>query len=544
MEILRVENISFAYPGEEKAALSDVTFSVRAGEFVVLCGETGCGKTTLLRLFKRELAPRGSLRGDIWCFGQPQSALSARDSAAKLGFVWQDPEAQIVTDRVFGELAFGAENLGLPPAVIRRRIAETAAWLGIQNWLRQETHTLSGGQKQLLNLAAVLVMRPDVLLLDEPTAQLDPVAASEFLQMLYRLNRELGLTILLSEHRLEEAFPLADRVLLLRGGRLAANGAPRCVAEALCREPENAMCDALPGAARLFKRLGGEGECPLTVREGKRFLQRFRFDRLPAPEAPKPPQKPLVKLRDVWFRYAKKEPDVLRGLCFDLYRGEICCVLGGNGAGKTTLLQLLAGAKKPWRGRILSDKARKAALLPQEVRLLFTEETVRQDLLLLLEVLGVPAAEREARVREAARRMRVEPLLDRHPYDVSGGERQRCALAKALLTEPELLLLDEPTKGLDAACKRELRALLRQLAAQGVCVLLVTHDVEFAAAAADRCALLFDGDMVGAGTPADFFSENSFYTTAAARIAHDLCPRAVTCAAVAARCTGKADAPC
>ncbi len=544
MEILRVENLSFAYPGAARQALCDVTFSVRAGEFVVLCGETGCGKTTLLRLFKRALAPRGTRRGTVRCFGQPSEAMSEYDAAAKIGFVLQDPEAQIVTDRVFSELAFGAESLGLSPEVIRRRIAETAAWLGIQNWLQQDTHTLSGGQKQLLNLAAVLIMRPDVLLLDEPTAQLDPVASSEFLQTLYRLNREMGLTILLSEHRLEEAFPLSDRVLVLSDGRLAWNDAPQKVAEAICRSPENAMYGALPGAARLFSLLAGARDCPLTVRAGKRFLQQFRFAEPSAAVPPQPFQKPLVKLRDVWFRYAKKAPDVLRGLRFDLYRGEICCILGGNGAGKTTLLQLLAGTKRPWRGRIEAPKGLRAALLPQEVRLLFTEETVQQDLLLLLEVLGVPTAKREERLLEAARALRIEPYLHRHPYDVSGGERQRCALAKALLTEPELLLLDEPTKGLDAVCKRELRALLRRLAAQGVCVLLVTHDVEFAAETADRCALLFDGGVIGAGTPEDFFSENSFYTTAAVRMAHDLCPRAVTCAAVAARCTGKADAPC
>ena len=287
MEILRVENLSFAYPGAARQALRDVTFSVRAGEFVVLCGETGCGKTTLLRLFKRALAPRGTLRGTVRCFGQPSEAMSEYDAAAKIGFVLQDPEAQIVTDRVFSELAFGAESLGLPPEVIRRRIAETAAWLGIQNWLQQDTHTLSGGQKQLLNLAAVLIMRPDVLLLDEPTAQLDPVAASEFLQTLYRLNREMGLTILLSEHRLEEAFPLSDRVLVLSDGRLAWNDAPQKVAEAICRSPDNAMYGALPSAARLFSLLDGARDCPLTVRAGKRFLQQFRFAE---PSAAVPPQ--------------------------------------------------------------------------------------------------------------------------------------------------------------------------------------------------------------------------------------------------------------
>lgn len=554
MEILCIENLSFTYPLAEHSALESVSFSVRQGEFVVLFGGTGCGKTTLLRLIKRELAPHGTRTGNVFLHDAPMDTLDARASAAEIGFVMQNPENQIVTDKVWHELAFGAESLGLPTQVIRRRVAETASWLGIEGWFRQDTDTLSGGQKQLLNLASVLVMQPKILLLDEPTAQLDPIAATEFLNTLARLNREMGMTILLVEHRLEEAFALADRVLLLEKGHLIMDAAPHAVAEALCKtSPPHPMCEALPSAARIYRLLGAKKErCPISVREGRELLQDYSFS-APLPKAPDAALKSgtvLAELREVWFRYARDLPDVLRGLTLQLYAGEICCVLGGNGVGKTTLLNLLAGTDKPYRGKVRLAKKEsgyaKTALLPQDPLLLFTEDTVRADLLSLLQIVGVPKNEREARVAAVAQELHIETLLDRHPFDLSGGEQQKCALSKVLLTNPDLLLLDEPTKGMDAAYKQGLKMLLRTLREKGLCILIVTHDAEFAAETADRCALLFDGEILSAAPPCDFFSENYFYTTAANRIARGFCEHAVTCEAVAAAAKprGKADAPC
>ncbi len=556
MEILRIENVSFTYPNAECPALESMSFTVRQGEFVVLCGETGCGKTTLLRLIKRELAPHGTRTGAILFDDVPLERLDAHTSAGEIGFVLQNPENQIVTDKVWHELAFGAESLGLPTQVIRRRVAETASWLGIEGWFRQDTDTLSGGQKQLLNLASVLVMQPKMLLLDEPTAQLDPIAATEFLNTLARLNRELGMTILLVEHRLEEVFALADRVLLLEKGRLTLDDTPHAIAEALCKtSPPHPICEALPSAARIYRLLGAKKErCPISVREGRELLQKYSFSEtapvLPNPSIASKNETPLAELREVWFRYARELPDVLRGLTLRLHAGEICCVLGGNGVGKTTLLNLLAGTDKPYRGKVRLAKKEsgyaKTALLPQSPLLLFTEETVRNDLLSLLQILDVPKAEREARVHAIAQELHIEALLDRHPFDLSGGEQQKCALSKVLLTNPDLLLLDEPTKGMDAACKQGLVTLLRTLREKGLCTLIVTHDAEFAAETADRCALLFDGEILSVAPPRDFFSENYFYTTAANRIARGFCEHAVTCEAVAAAAKprGKADAPC
>lgn len=541
MEILQIENLSFRYPGAERNAVEGVSFSVHSGEFLVVCGASGCGKTTLLRLLKPELAPAGELSGRI-VYSEGER------TPAQIGYVLQNPDNQIVTDKVWHELAFGLENLGLPTGVIRRRVGEMANYFGIQDWFRKKTDELSGGQKQLLNLAAVMVMQPRVLILDEPTSQLDPIAASDFIATLQKLNRELGLTVLLVEHRLEEVFPVADRILLMEDGRVLACDAPERIGDAL--PEDHPMRAALPSAVRIFRSLNVRDRCPLTVREGRDFLERHFGDRhgmLPEPEY-RHADDVAVELKNVWFRYEKDLPDVLRGVCAQVYAGEIFAVLGGNGSGKTTMLQVLAGVSRAYRGKVLIEGRRVGdypgnslyrgvlALLPQNPQTVFIRDTVRADFAEMLEAYGVPRAGQAERIREVAEKLSVTPLLDRNPFDLSGGEGQKCALAKVLLTQPRILLLDEPTKGIDAGGKLVLKALLRQLKADGMTVILVTHDVEFAAETADRCALFFDGEILSADPSARFFSGNTFYTTAANRMARTLCPNAVTCDRVVAFC--------
>ena len=544
MDILQIENLNFRYPGAERNAVDGVSFSVHSGEFMVVCGVSGCGKTTLLRLLKPELAPAGKLGGRIvYCGGER--------TPAQIGYVLQNPDNQIVTDKVWHELAFGLENLGLPTEVIRRRVGEMANYFGIQDWFRKKTDELSGGQKQLLNLAAVMVMQPRVLILDEPTSQLDPIAASDFIATLQKLNRELGLTILLVEHRLEEVFPIADRVLLMDSGRVLVCDAPEKIGDAL---PDgHPMRAALPSAVRIFRSVQVADRCPLTVREGRDFLERHFGNRrgtLPEP-AYRHGENVAVELKNVWFRYEKDLPDVLRGTSVQVYAGEIYAVLGGNGTGKTTMLQVIAGVCKAYRGKVLiagkqirdyggnSLYRGGLALLPQNPQTVFIRDTVRADLTEMLEVHGVPKAEREKKIMDVAEKLSIASLLDRNPFDLSGGEGQKCALAKVLLTNPGILLLDEPTKGIDAGGKLVLKDILERLKADGMTVLLVTHDVEFAADTADRCALFFDGEILSADTPMRFFGGNTFYTTAANRMARTLCPNAVTCGQVVAFCNGE-----
>lgn len=511
MALLQIKDLSFTYPDGYRA-LTDVSLVLPRGSFTLLCGASGSGKSTLLRLLKTPIAPTGELYGELVFDGMPYP-LTERESAVQIGFVGQDPDAQIVTDRVWQELAFGLENLGLDSAAIRRRVGEMASYFGMESWYHRETDTLSGGQKQLLNLAAVLVTRPKLLLLDEPTAQLDPIAATEFLSTLRRLNRDMGNTVLMTEHRLEETLPSADGVIVLENGKVAFTGEPRAACAFLRRHP---LAAALPAAARIWSGLGGGGECPLTVQEGQRFLAaRGEPAVLPADSNPIPADTAL-HCRGVWFRYEKNGEDVLRGVSLTLGEGEVYSLLGGNGAGKTTLLYCLAKMERIYKGKIKA--AGRAVFLPQDPRQLFACETVREEL-----------AEMAADWQAVAEAEGLTHLLDRHPYDLSGGEQQRVALAKLLLTKPDILLLDEPTKGLDAVCKQMLAARLRKLAAAGVTILTVTHDVDFAAEVSDRCGLLFDGEIISEDAPRRFFGNNCFYTTAASRMSRERIADTVTC---------------
>ncbi|MBQ6420188.1 MAG: ATP-binding cassette domain-containing protein [Clostridia bacterium] len=525
MAQVQIGHLSFTYAGAAAPVLDDVCLSLEAGGFYVLCGDTGSGKTTLLRLIRRVLAPAGDMTGEIRLNG-------LKDSAADIGFVGQDPGAGIVTGKVWQELAFGPESLGMQTEDIRRRVSETAAWFGLEKEYKKETDALSGGKKQLLCLAAAVVTQPKLLLLDEPTAQLDPIAANAFLQSLGRLNREFGITVLLAEHRLEEVLPMADGLFALRNGRLIAAGPPQTVAKELKTDP---LFAGFPAAARLWAALDGQNDCPMQVREGKRFLS-ARLQGKQARFAPPPPPEhgeTVLEARDVWLRYEKEAPDVLTGFSCRLYAGEIFCILGGNGAGKTTALEVLAGIRRGYRGTLIfkGEKIRPGrqdtmyrkglALLPQDVTAAFIKPTLRQDLEAQLLCGGAKKEDLSEAVREIADRFGLTALLERNPLDLSGGEKQKAAIAKLMLGDPTVLLLDEPTKGIDADGRNKLAALLKDMKSKGVSVLLVTHDAEFAARVADRAAMLFDGELLSEGPPASFFADNCFFTTAASRIARE-----------------------
>lgn len=550
MALLQIENLNFAYPETEKNALTQVHLSVQEGEFVVICGASGCGKSTLLRMLKRELTPYGTQTGEIWYRGIPLAQLDERTAAAEIGFVMQDPDSQIVTDAVWHELAFGLESLGQPTATIRRRVAEMASYFGIEDWFHKNTNALSGGQKQLLNLASVMTMQPKLLLLDEPTAQLDPIAASNFIATLQKINRELGLTILLVEHRLEEVFPIADRVWLIDEGRAVFDGAPHKIGQYLKKYPTHALHAGLPTAMRVYNALEETGDAPLTVREGRKYITETyenTTDEMHV-QAYVPPKEKAVELKDVWFRYERDLPDVLRGCSLSIFRGEHFCVLGGNGTGKSTMLSVIAGVRRAYRGNIqINGKklqsftentlyTQNLALLPQNPQTVFLEKTVQADLTEVCKSMHYNAQESTKVVLEVAEKLQITHLLQQHPYDLSGGEQQKAALAKMLLLKPRILLLDEPTKGLDAAAKRNLATLIRMLQADGVTVITVTHDVEFAAENADRCALFFDGAPVSVEEPIAFFAENHFYTTAAGRMTRGYFKNTVRCSEVIALC--------
>lgn len=510
MEILKIQNLSFTYPLCSTTALKNVSFTVNKGDFVTVCGATGSGKSTLLHLLKRELSPLGEKSGEVLYDSVLIEELSAEKSACSIGFVVQKPEQQIVTDKVWHELAFGLENMNVPQKVIARRVAEMAAYFGIEDWYDKNVSELSGGQKQLLNLAAVMVMQPDILILDEPTAQLDPIAASDFIATLKKLNRELALTIIIVEHRLEDVIPISDKLLILEYGEVLDYDAPKLVIERLKEKPE-ILC-AMPSAARLYHLLYATGECPLDVREGRNFIeQNYANDVRSLPEERYSHSKDLaLEFKDVYFRYDRNQPDVLSGLNLKIYENEIFCILGGNGSGKTTMLSAASNILKIYSGniKVLGKKLKECkclSLLPQDVQTVFLKNTVREELA-------------DANVEVEMLPFDISYLYEKHPYDLSGGEQQLIALAKVLAMKPKILLMDEPTKGLDAYAKSKIINLIKMLKNSGMTIVIVTHDVEFAALCADRLAMFFRGNIVSEGTPREFFAENSFYTTAVNRM--------------------------
>ena len=571
MEIIRVEDLSFEYSAAEDAkteapaakALDKVSFSLEKGEMLCICGPTGSGKTTLLKMLKKELTPAGKKEGRILLSGTDTDQLSERVSASKIGYVTQRPEQQIVMDKVWHELAFGLENLGIPGDSIRRRVAEIACFFGIESWFDKNTDELSGGQKQLLNLASVMVMQPEVLILDEPSAQLDPIAAAEFLASVLRLKRELALTVIIVEHRLEDVIPVSDKLLVLENGGVKAFGPVReCV-----RSLESDSL-AVPAAVRLYKTLadleGREGSTlkeggkdnvapgnsktpdeniPLGIAEGRRFLENYLERKLLKRESTEKRENhgskreaygsmqaqedwqneheyaeskhgglvPALEYSDVFVRYSRDAKDALSGMNLTVYEGEIFCIMGGNGAGKSTAVSAAAGLIKPYSGKIkVFGKKLKdyrgpelyrncVAMLPQDVQTVFVEDSIG----------------------------------GRHPYDLSGGEQQLAALEIVLATKPRLLLLDEPTKGLDVHTTAELAKRLKKLTLEGMTIVIVTHDVEFAAIVADRLALMFNGEITSCDERVRFFSDNYFYTTAANRMSRGLTDGALTVGEIA-----------
>lgn len=525
VEKIKIKNLIFSYPNSEKKALDDINLTVNQGEFVTICGKSGCGKSTLLRHLKPILTPHGKTSGEIYFDGKSIYDLSDREQAENIGFVMQNPDNQIVTDKVWHELVFGLESLGINSAEIRSKAAEMASFFGIQNWFYENVANLSGGQKQILNLASVMVMNPTLLLLDEPSSQLDPISAHDFFTMLERINTELGVTIILSEHNLSEVFPLSDKVVVMEDGKITAENTPYKIGEEL---KQNSMFAALPTPTKIYYSLGNNsGNCPITIRDGHKWLEKqqinehFEFKS----EKNRINTEPILELKDVWFRYEKNSDDILKGLSFKVHENEFYAIVGGNGVGKSTALSVISKINKPYRGKVFINDDTKVAVMPQNPQSLFLKKSVLEEL--YDAVFDVEKEKRKNEIEYVIKLCELDNLLENHPYDLSGGEQQRVALAKMLLRKPDLLVLDEPTKGLDACFKRKLATILKSLQKNGMTVLMVTHDIEFCAEYADICAMFFDGKIVSEAPPRKFFAENNFYTTSAKRMADGIIENAV-----------------
>ena len=560
METFRIEQLAFSYPNMEKLALKNINLTIDSGEFVVICGKSGCGKSTLIRHLKTVLTPYGKREGDIYFQGKLLDLVDDRTQSSQIGYVLQSPENQIVTDKVWHELAFGLESLGYDNNTIRLRVAEMASFFGIQTWFRKNVTELSGGQKQLLNLASIMAMQPSVLILDEPTSQLDPITASDFLKTIKKINEELGITIVMVEHDLEEVFNMADRIILMDAGEVIIDDKPKNVGKKV-KQLMPDMFEAMPSPIKIASSLN-INETPITVKEGRYFINELFVNEEVAYTRVEDDKeynniysdKAAIKMKDVWFKYEKDGNDIVKDLNFEVKEGEFFCVVGGNGTGKSTTVSLICGINKPYRGKVeLFEKNIKEyknkelfnnniAILPQDPQSLFVKNTVEKDLYEMFPKLGMSKREKINKIEKISKLVEIEDLLNHHPYDLSGGEQQRAALAKVLLLEPKLLILDEPTKGLDAHFKVKFAKIINKLIENKVTVVMVSHDIEFCASYAHRCALFFDGSIVTSNTPNKFFSGNSFYTTVANRMSRQVFENAVTCEDVITLCNGNKEA--
>lgn len=616
MKIIELKKLSFRYSGEDKEVLSDIDLAIEEGGFYVICGASGSGKSTLLRQLKTSLQPVGQRSGRILYYGRDLEEVSQYTQSAKIGFVFQNPDTQIVTDKVWHELAFGLESIGMPQDMIRVRVAEMASYFGIQNWFYQSTDTLSGGQKQLLNLASVMVMHPKVLLLDEPVSQLDPIAAADFMATVHKLHAEFGITVIMAEHSLEEVAAYVDEVIFMKEGRLIAKGKMEELGNILeTHDPSMEEILTVPmQIARGYEKLQKKKEdtafttndrIPYTVALGQKWMaqrfplakqeeikgfpftkqeetekfafakqeeaQRFlgakqeetgRFTSVKQKEKKSLPAKDpkkqnrgkrsfdgkkipfAIQCTELCYHYPQADVDVVDHLSFFVDEGSIFALMGGNGSGKTTTLHLLGGLLKPQKGTIeffgkaLAKYKEKElrngilGVLPQDPTTLFVRKTVEEDLYEVLEeqnqIKTFFGETRQEIWQNVIALLGIEDLLKKHPYDLSGGEQQKAALAKVLLRQPAILLLDEPTKGLDAGSKKRLGELLVGLSQKKVTILMVSHDIEFCAKYATKTGLFFDGNIASVQDTKEFFVENHFYTTAANRMCRNYFPDVVT----------------
>ncbi|MBR1598670.1 MAG: ATP-binding cassette domain-containing protein [Lachnospiraceae bacterium] len=594
MKAVSVDKLTFTYSGDKTPALKNVSFDVGMGEIMLVIGESGCGKTTLLRHLKPSHTPVGSRNADssIYINGRSVEDLSEEELSFTVGFVGQQVDEAQVTDKVWHEIAFGLESMGCEQSYMQQKVAEMVAFFGLESVYHKKLSELSGGQKQLVNLCAVMIMEPQILVLDEPTSQLDPNSAMEFFHMIRKIHEELGTTIIISEHRLEDILPMADKVLVLDKGRVIKESTPGDICRYLY-EKGLPLFRSMPAAARIYCSLETSGSgMPLSVNEGRSFIAELFDDdggsysvgfnnkkgiegadevygkqrienlssrvdekrskesfsdradskqsrerlssngdgkqRAEKPDSRGNKKNAVVKIDEAWFRYDKDGEDVLKACSIDVPRGSITAILGGNGAGKSTLLHVIMGNIQPYLGKVKITDECTIGLLPQNPQAMFAEKTVGDELnpgryseeIRKLKGRADCSGENieDYRLDNVIRYFGLSHCLYRHPFDLSGGEMEKLALAKMVLMDYDIFLLDEPGKGMDYAFKEKLGAYLTDLAGKGKTILLVSHDIEFCAKYADYCGMFFDGHIVALNNTRTFFLQNSFYTTSVRRM--------------------------
>jgi energy-coupling factor transport system ATP-binding protein len=530
LALVKFENFSFTT--SDKEILSDINFEVDEGEFVLICGPSGSGKTTLLSHLKKELRPNGKINGKVLFDSINIKDLDDTKSATDIGFLFQNPDNQLVTDTVIQEIAFPLENIGMETEEIRNRIAEMTAFFGLDKLLYKNVNELSGGEKQLVNLCSLLVLKPKLLLLDEPTSQLDPIASYEFLTILRRLNEEFSITIMINEHNVNNILPFADKVIFLNNGSVEYFNTKKNIIQEVAND--EVFKFYLPDVSKInlllrekYPKLKDE-KIAISIREGRKLLNKIADDLEVFPKDTNKTlsedylyynNEELVKTSGLYFAY-NKENIILKDIEFTIKQGEFIGIVGGNGSGKTTLIQLLAGLLKPVKGKIMR-KDIKIAYLYQNPMIHFSKETVEKELLLDNET------ELNNETRKLLKFFNIEHLIYQNPYDCSGGEQQKIAIIKAFMKKPDILILDEPSKGLDPLSKHDLAKKLQTLQSNDLTIVMTSHDLSFVANYFHRCIMLFDGGIQVDNDPKDIFAENNFYTTFVNRLVKDYIPNGV-----------------
>lgn len=546
MPLFKIENLTYFYPETEQAALRNINLEIEEGEFILVAGGSGSGKSSLTRALAG-LIPDfygGRIGGKVFFKGKDIRAMDRKKLAREVGMVFQDPEKQIVQTHVEAEIAFGLENLGLSSEEMLRRVAEVICFMDLAQIRDSFTANLSGGQKQKLSLASVLAMQPHVLILDEPTSQLDPVSAEEILNLAKRLNEEMGFTVIMVEQRLERCFHLADRVLLMARGEIACDGSARDVA----REAIKGGMFFIPPVARFFAGLN-ISSVPITVKEGRKLIRshlqkneltgerRSVLCRKSVCVGKLTEHKSAVSIKKLWFAYPEGR-EVLKDVSLDIKEGEFVAILGENGAGKSTMLKHITGMLKPDRGRIevlgkdigkdgFKGIRRSAAYLSQNPNDYLFQDTVEDELLFTLKNFGLKDL---SVVNEILEKFQLSKYRKTNPRDLSSGERQRVALASVLVTGPRLIILDEPTRGVDFHLKAELGRFLQRETEGGGTVIVVTHDVEFAAEFAARTVMMFSGRIVSDGEKHDVLGKSVFYAPQLGKMCRGICDGVLTLA--------------
>lgn len=518
MAIFEIKNLNFTYARAKCKAIDNLSLKIEAGSFCVICGKSGSGKSTLIRLLKNEVAPQGELSGEILYDNIPLKCISDRVSVTDIGFVHQDVDSGLVCDKVWKELAFGLGNLGYNDDYIGARIAEISEYFGISKWYNKKISELSGGSKQIVSLASVMTMNPKVLLLDEPTSMLDPISKKNFINLLNRINKELGITIIMVEHNLESVFDIASNIIVLDSGKLIANCTPYCLPKSLV-EYDCLKYIGLPEFAEVYTLFGNE-KMPNTIENKRAWLKSVIGDsnqNLIKKVDNNFNNENVLTAENLYFRYDKKGEDIVKGASIKLNKGEIICLLGGNGGGKSTFINLLNGIFKAYSGKVKIDKNCKVATLPQNAKGLFVESSVENELSVFAKLLKID----KDKVQSLLEKFDLIGIREQHPYDISGGEVQRLALAKLFLVNPDILILDEPTQCMDMLSKEYLINLLLQSKIQGKSVIVVTHDLRFTSMIADKVGMFFDGKIVALDSASNFFESNNIYTTESSYLTRD-----------------------